>query len=335
MVAALPDGCTAKAPTPGAVVAFVAGGRGWAVAPDDPATLTCLFPTADASLFSFGPLGDRVALAGFEVRGVGSQASRPRGAVHPVYYSWSRPTGTTLVFTDGLRHRLARADLGGSPATRDITPLPGATYGDIAYHPSGLAIGFVTSTPDGGELWMSTNQGADPGRLVDSTPGTTFGHIVFAHDGTHLYYSVDRRDGTHSLARYHLPTGDVAPALWTGDAPVDDIVELGGVPGVALTVGAGCAGHRAVFAALDGSAGTPLSPGVDGPTSVVGRLDRDRFVVAVGGCGAPEDLYVVHADAAAGPPVPLVKGVDAATMRQPEPIPPPPLPANVPRSRVA
>jgi hypothetical protein len=337
MVAALPGGCPAGTPVPAAVVAFVAGGRSWAVSPDDPATLACLFPTtdADASLFSFGPLGDRVALAGFEVRGVGSQASRPKGALQPVYYSWSRPTGTTLVFTDGARHRLARADLGGQPTTKDITPLPGATYGDIAYHPSGLAIGFVTSTPGGGELWMSTNQGANPVQLVHAVAGTTFGHIVFAHDGTDLYYSIDPADGTHALARYDLPSGAVAPALWTGPAPVDDIVELAGVPGVALTIGAGCAAHRAVFSPLDGSAGSPLSAGVAGPTSVVGRLDRDRFVVAVGGCGAPSDLYVVHADAGAGPPVLLVSGVDTAALRRPEPTPPPPLPANLPRSQVA
>src|SRR5581483_8756267 len=98
--------------------------------------------------------------------------------------------------------------------------------------------------------------------------------------------------------------------------------------GVALTVGAGCAAHRAVFTSLDGSPGSPLSAGVAGPTSIVGRLDRDRFVVAVGGCGAPSDLYVVHADAAAGPPVLLVRAVDTAALRQPEPTPPPPLPAN-------
>ncbi|HEV7536982.1 MAG TPA: hypothetical protein VGP90_15175, partial [Acidimicrobiia bacterium] len=197
------------------------------------------------------------------------------------------------------------------------------------------AIGFAVTTPAGAEIWMSTNQGQNPERLVSAPAGTTFGHLVFAHDGTDLYYSVDRKDGSHGLARYNLPSGGVTPTLWTGAAPVDDIVELGGVPGVALTVGAGCAAHRAVFSTLDGSAGRPLPAGVDGPTSIVGRLDQDRFVVAAGGCGGPSDLYVVHATAAGPPPRLLARAVDAATLRRPEPTPPPPLPTNLPRSEVA
>ena len=284
-----------------------------------------------------------MALPGLEVRGVGSTVSRPKSDLHPVYYSWSRPTGTTVIFTDAPRHRLARADLGRA-AARDITPLPGVNYGDVAYHPSGLAIGFVVEKPDGVEIWMATNQGQNPQRLVGAPPGTTFGHLVFAHDGTDLYYSVDRTDGSHALVRYNLPSGDVAPALWTGSDRVDDIVELAGTPGVVLTVGSGCEAHRAVLSPLDGSPGVPLSTGSGAPTSIVGRLDRDRFVVATGGCNAPSDLWIVqaasagpagHTTPAATPPVLLVRGVDAATLRQPEPIPPPPLPTNLPRAAVA
>ena len=156
LVASLPEGCDGTAPAASAVVAFVAGGRSWAVSPDDPATLHCLFTTPDAGLFSFGPLGDRVALSGLEVRGVGgSKVSRSKSALRPVYYSWSRPTGTTLVFTDGARKRLARADLGQSGA-RDITPVPDVTYGDVAYHPSGLAIGFVVGNASGSQIYLST-----------------------------------------------------------------------------------------------------------------------------------------------------------------------------------
>src|SRR2546423_9884050 len=127
MVTALPEGCDGEAPARGEVVAFVAGGRSWSVSPDVPAALHCLFPTPDAGLFSFGPLGDRVALPGLEVRGVGSTVSRPKSTVRPLYYPWSRPTGTTVVFTDGARHRLARADLGAA-ATPPIPPPPRSPY---------------------------------------------------------------------------------------------------------------------------------------------------------------------------------------------------------------
>jgi hypothetical protein len=333
LVASLPEGCDGTPPAAEAVVAFVAGGRSWAVSPDDPATLHCLFPTADAKVFSFGPRGDRVVLSGLEVRGVGSTAARPKSALQPVYYSWSRPLGTTVVFTDGARKRLARADL-HTAGSRDITPVPDVTYGDVAYHPSGLAIGFAVTTPSGAELWLSTNQGQNPQRLVNGPAGATFGHLVFGHDGQDLYYGIDRNDGSHTLATYDLASGGVAPALWKGDAPIADIVELGGEVGVALTVGTTCATRRAVFSILDGSAGRPLSPGGNAPTSIVGRLDHDRFLVAAGGCDGPSDLYVVHASGEPAAAL-LVKGVDAATLRQPEPSPPPPLPKNLPKSEFA
>src|SRR5437879_6333834 len=244
-----------------------------------------------------------------------------------------RPSGTRIWFTAGSRTSVFRADIGSASAS-EVTPLPNVSYGDMAYHPSGLGDGFVTTDARGTGLWMSTNTGANPLQLVAAPPGTTFGHIVFAHDGKGLYYSVDKADGTHSLAREDLPTGTPTQNLWTGDAPIGgDIVELAGVPGLGLTVGTTCAQHRAVFSALDGRAGTPLASGLSGPTSVIGRLDADRFIVAAGGCGGPQDLYLAHASGR--PPQLLVKAVDNAGMRLPEPAPAPPLPQNLPRSGFA
>ena len=332
LVASLPAGCGGGVPPTSSVLTFVAQGRAWAIAPDDPASLRCLFPVSNSGLWSWGPQGDRVVLDGLEVRGVGTSLSRPAAKIDPSYYSWSRPTGTTVVFTDQSQKDLLRADMGYG-GTQDITPVPGATYGDIAYHPSGLAIGFVAAVPGGNAaIWVSKNSGQDPRQLVVAdSAGTSFGHIVFAHDGTGLYYSVDTSAGAHTLARFELVSGAVDPALWSGNAPIDDITELAGVPGVALTVGAACTDRRAVFSALDGTAGEALSPGVAGPVSVIGRLDADRFVVATGGCnGAPSDLYVVHRSNAA--PTLIVRGVATAAMRTPEPTPPPPLPVTLPQS---
>jgi len=334
LVGALPEGCDQGLPAPNAVLTFVAGGRAWAVDPRDATTLRCLFPTSDPGLWSWGPRGDRVLLDGLAVRGVGTGLSRPSGTFDPSYYSWSRPTGTTVVFTSQAQSDIRRADMGYN-GSEDITPIPGARYGDMAYHPSGLAIGFVAALPGGPQsLWMSTNMGKDPQQLVSAgDTGTTFGHIVFAHDGVGLYYSVDVGNTAHTVARYDLATGAVDAPLWSGDAPVQDMTELAGVPGLALTVGAECTQRKAVFSALDGSAGQVLDPGVPGPVSVVGRIDADRFVVAVGGCdGAPSDLYLVHRSSAA--PTVIVRGATTAAMRTPEPTPAPPLPQHLPRSAV-
>lgn len=337
-ITALPVGCDGvAAPPTSSVVSFAAGGRVWSFPPDSPGDLHCLFTQADPGLFSWGPRGDRVVLAGLEVRGVGSAVSRPAGSFQPAYFTWSRPTGTTLWFTDQGRTHVFRADIGSAQA-RDITPIQGTTYGDIAYHPSGLAVGFVTTDPGETALWMSTNLGTSPQLLVRAANTgfghTGFGHIVFAHDGTGLYYSIDRPDGTHALARYDLTTGRVEDALWKGTAPIDDVGELAGARGVALTTGASCDQRQAVYSSLDGTSGTQLAPSLAGPVSMVGRLDQDRFVVAAGGCsGAPQDVYL--ASLSGGPPTLLVKGVNAVGMRTPEPSPPPPLPQNLPRSGFA
>src|SRR5438552_1456939 len=165
-IASLPAGCDDAAPAPTSTsVSFAAGGRVWAFSPDDPANLHCLFTQADAGAFSWGPRGDRVVLAGLQVTGVGSTAARPAGNFHPAYFTWSRPSGTTIWFTAGSRSTVFRADIGSASAT-EVTPLPNVTYGDMAYHPSGLAVGFVSTGASGTGLWVSTNTGANSMRLV-------------------------------------------------------------------------------------------------------------------------------------------------------------------------
>lgn len=334
LIASLPEGCAAATPGPEAVVTFVAGGRAWAVAPYDPSTLTCLFDVGDAGLFSWGPQGDRVVLAGLEVRGVGIDVSRPAAALKPSYFSWSRPTGTTVVFSDQRQRTIARADLGGA-GTNDITPLGDKTFGDIAYHPSGLAIGFVAKDEDGTpSIWMSTNQGEDAQVLVQAAgPETSFEHVAFSHDGRGLYYTLDRTDGTHAVERFDLPSGRV-DEMASFDAPVREVFDTRGLP-LAFTVGASCPERRTLVHASE-VVGSPLQPvvlGAAGPVSIVGRLDRIHFVLAVGGCDGPSDLYVV--DAASGDAELLVRAVDAAAMRTPEPTPPPSLPERLPQSGFA
>jgi hypothetical protein len=333
LVAALPEGCAATTPDPRAVVTFVAGGRGWAVAPDDASTLTCLFEVGDAGIFSWGPQGDRVVLAGLEVRGVGADVSRPPANLHPSYFSWSRPTGTTVVFSDQRQRTISRADLGSS-GTRDITPLPDKTFGDIAYHPSGLAIAFVAKASDGTpSIWISTNNGENAELLLQAAgPETAFEHIVFSDNGSGLYYTLDRGD-THTVERLDLVTGGVEE-IASFDAPVHEILETRGLP-LAFTVGATCA-DRTVTTQLTLGAGAVLHPvaiSAPGPVSAVGWLDAGRLIVAAGGCDAPSDLYLVQITN--GEATPLVRAADAVAMRTPAPDPPPPLPDRLPQSGFA
>jgi hypothetical protein len=332
-LSSLPAGCPAgRTPPASAILTFVSGGRAWAVAPDDPSTLTCLFSVSAPGYFSWGPRGDRVLLSGLEVRGVGSSVSRPARDISPAYFSWSRPTGTTVIFTDAAMKTIQRADMGTGDLDA-ITPLTGVTYGDLAYHPSGLAIGFVANGTSASEIWMSTNQGKEAVLLVRADPNVRFGHIAFAHDGTHLFYSVDGpASGAHRLANVDITTG-AAKTAWTGTTAVRDIVELAATPGAGLTVGGGCQDARAVYSGLDGSAGQNLLPDATTSTAVVGRLDADRFVVSAGGCNGPSDLYV--APVSGGSPKLLISGVQAAALRQAEPTPAPPLPPALPRSPFA
>jgi hypothetical protein len=59
----------------------------------------------------------------------------------------------------------------------------------------------------------------------------------------------------------------------------------------------------------------------------VGWLDRKHVLVATGGCGDKLDLYSVESTSLEARL--LVRGVDAASSRRTEPLPPPPLSPSV------
>ena len=56
--------------------------------------------------------------------------------------------------------------------TEHLSTLPAGTYQAIAYHPSGLALGFIVDEGTRQGIWISTNEGKDPQRLVFSRPDT-------------------------------------------------------------------------------------------------------------------------------------------------------------------
>jgi hypothetical protein len=192
----------------------------------------------------------------------------------------------------------------------------------------------VAKTSDGTpSIWISTNTGENAELLVQAAgPETSFEHIVFSHDGVGLLYTLDRGD-THAVERYDLPTGGVVEVA-SFDAPVHEILDTRALP-LAFTLGATCAERRVVTQGSDGvgKSPRPVVVGADGPLSALGRLDEYRLVVAVGGCDTPSDLYVTNTGT--GETTVLVRAVDAAAMRTPEPSPPPPLPDRLPQSGFA
>jgi hypothetical protein len=330
LVETLPAGCDGGVPAPTATITFVAGERAWAVAPDGTG-LVCLFDVTDPGSFAWGPKGDRVALGGLAVRGVGTTASRPAAALSPEFLSWGRPTGKAVAFSVGPK--LEKAVV-GSDDVEDITPLNGVSYREVAYHPSGLAIAFVLNGAEGSAIWISSNTGDTPKRLVWSKTGTTFGGLAFDQGGDQLFYTARPAKGANFVARLVLSRGRVEQGLWKGERPaLRLLLTPPGLapspltpdlpPGAAIDAGSGCSDRQALFSALDGHAGTPLLPDVTVPTTALGWLDGRRVLVAAGACDGPFDLWIAYPT---GGSILVARDVDRGAVRVPEPANPPPLP---------
>ena len=324
--AALPAGCAVQAVRADATASFVAEGRAWAL---DPGTgrVTCLFAVRDAGPFAWGPRGDRALLARLEVKGLGDAPSRPPGRVDPRASSWGRPIGKSIVFVGNGGRALLKAHPDGGGFT-DVTPIRGATYERVDYHPSGLAFAFVLRRNGRSSIWVSSNVGKTPRQFVHGRLHTGFDAITFADGGSQLYFAarhVDRRVDVHRL---QLVGATSAPVVWRGgpEERVTDLVDAPGGPDLAFTAGRSCESRYAIVVSARHPKGAELMPDEE-RSRAVGWLDRKRVLVATGGCGQKLDLYSV--EAATLEARLLVRGVDAASVRRAEEFPPPPLSPEV------
>ena len=329
--AVLPD-CVPGEPPPSATVTFVAEGHAWALNPSG-GELTCLFAVDEAGPFAWGPLGDRVLLSGLGVKGVAGGPSLATSAEAVTAVTWSRPTGTAILYAPGAGASLKKLFINGAP-TQDVTPVPSARYLSVAYHPSGEAFAFAIDRSDGQSVWLSTNLGAKPAAMVFSTEGTKFGTMGFDVDGKHLIYAAQHADNHAELHSIDITDTTKAPVVWEG--PVGrTIPEL--FPGpttgtVAWTTStastestASCEESVAMVRTEAGS--KPALPDAVGSTRAIGWLDASHVLVAAGGCDGPLDLTAV--DLTSGSIVPLVSGVALAAARAPVPTPAAALPKNV------
>ncbi|MGH2642108.1 MAG: hypothetical protein ACRDGO_10470 [Actinomycetota bacterium] len=328
----LPAGCT-SAVVASQTVAFVADGRAWALDPET-SELSCLFPVDDAGPFSWGPQGDRVLLGGFEVRGVGGDAPDLPGIPTAVgAFDWGHPIGLAVAFADGKGNPRKRFIDDGRLIKLD--QLPPGRYLEVAYHPSGLALSFVVETDEGQEIWLSTNEGEDPERLIFSKTGTTFTSLAFSPNGETLWWTAQHAEGYPELHFMHLDTRTGFGTAWRGtEGTVTDGLRLAPAgPRSAVTQGAACEEREALM--LDRGETTIALPDEARPTEALGWLDRTTLLVSAGGCGETIDLYTVDARAKddpallaleveiAGPRTQVVDPPDEVPAPDPEVEPPP------------
>ena len=326
----LPDGCDRGVPDPRQTVAFVAEGRAWAIDPDE-TRLTCLFRIDDAGPFAWGPQGDRVLLGDLEVRGVNPAApSLPaETAASPAAFDWGHPIGLAVVYASSA-DRLPQKRFIDDGHVDVLDGLPPGRYLDVAYHPSGLALAFVIDRGGEQSIWLSTNEGLDPVRLVFSKGGTRFTSIAFTPEGEELVWTAQHAGGfaqIHAMAlddRSGFTDGWSDPGGQTSNLL---LAPRGGL--MALDTGAECEDRTATIV-LSSKVARPALPDATLPTTSIGWLDRSTLLVGVGGCGEPIDLVAVDA---AGHETPIVLGADVGASRSittsaPESVPAPPVEAE-------
>ena len=223
-------------------MAFVADGNAWVL---DPANgdISCLFPAPSPGPFTWNPRGDRALLNDLEIRSIRGVQLRAASPAAAGVTSWGHPIGKAVVYISPSGTRL-RKIYPGTQRRDDITPIAHVHYLNVIYHPSGLAIAFVIDTGDGEEIWLSSNVGEDPVRLVFAVGGTTFGALDFTADGTTLLYAAVHGDDAPILHAIDLTDPTINQGLWHGDVG-DRITAIAAQPEqdgdlIALTVGATC-----------------------------------------------------------------------------------------------
>jgi hypothetical protein len=273
-------------------VAFVAEGRSWALDPET-GQLSCLFATNDPGAFAFGPQGDRVLLAEMRVHGLSAQAPTwpPKGST-PTVFDWGHPLGLAIVFVSSLGDPLKLFMDDGH--VERLTDLPAGTYQAIAYHPSGLALGFIIDEGPRQGIWISTNEGTDPQRLVFSKPDTEFSSLAFSPDGQKLWWIAQHAGAISEIHWMDLADrSGFSTVLTRGLAATAHGLLLAPTGSLmAATQGLGCTDDQAMI--VDAEGAHLAIPEATQPTHAIGWLDARTLLVSRGGCGAPTDLLTAH-----------------------------------------
>ena len=308
----LPSGCSGKSAS-SQTVGFVADGRAWAL---DPSTgrLTCLFKVKDPGPFTFGPQGDRVLLDGLQVQGLTAEApTLPGTGASPTVFDWGHPLGLAIVYADDP----------GAPEKRfmddgkveRLSALPKGSYQAIAYHPSGLALGFIVDEGARQGIWISDNEGKDAQRLVFSRPETVFSSLAFSPDGQTLWWIAQHPGSVSEVHDMDLTDrtgfGTILSRGLDATARGLRLAPAGALK--AATQGPDCSHQQAMV--IDSEGASPAIPDATSPTTALGWLDASTLLVAEGGCGEPQTLAAVSWHQHTGQTTVLVNDVETGAPR--------------------
>jgi hypothetical protein len=255
-----------------------------------------------------------VLLDGLQVRGLTADApTLPPVGSTPTVFDWGHPLGLAIVYADHPGQPEKRFMDDGS--VEQLSALPKGSYQAIAYHPSGLALGFIVDEGNRQGIWISSNEGKDPQRLVYSRPDTVFSSIAFSPDGRTLWWIAQ-----HPGAISEIHDMDLTDRTGFGTVlsrGLDDTAHgLRLAPSGSLkaaTTGADCSHEQAMIVDSDGA--SPAIANAPEPTHALGWLDASTLLVGEGGCGHPTTLLSVSWHEGAGHATVLVNGVDTGAPR--------------------
>ena len=298
-------------------VGFVAGGL---VYVSDPigANVQCVTGIDGDGPLLWGPAGDRL-LAGSAL--ITNTGSVPALAMDTP--TWSRPTGTSLIWTHNGRLYKAGSD---QSVARDNSFL--ARHDAVTYHPAGFEIATTGQAEDGTHgIWLANNDGSDPQLIVRADEATPH-QFTFTQDGRTAYFLADHGDHWH-VHNIFLVLPDDNPTANEFDATIEYESKR---PLSHLVVSP----WQGLWAVRDGTCGSGSHVVINGGISLpaeladvdaypVGWLPDETLVVAAlpDGCDDAADIWLIN-DVLQGSPSAslLVTDVAAAATRAAVPDPP-------------